>query len=289
MKTATAPLIALLAPGGPLVFTDVFTIALQGGVVLRYSGNDKMHTWGADTYLVGPIIKRSRISTVVGIRVDTMDMTITANDTIQVNGVPLLAFAAAGGLDGARVRVDKVFAPSWDKPLVGALLHFSGRVNDVDVSGYEANVTVNSDLEVLDIKVPRSLYQPGCVNTLYDSACQVNRAAVTVTGAVQASPTPTRFAFGTNLGAHATGRFDLGVLTFTSGANAGSSRTIKSFVSGGTNTITPIAPFPFTPAVSDAFTVYPGCDKTAATCTSKFSNGVRFRGFPFVPVPETIT
>lgn len=36
------------------------------------------------------------------------------------------------------------------------------------------------------------------------------------------------------------------------------------------------------------FTAYPGCDKTNGSggC-AKFANTARFKGFPFVPVPET--
>ena len=48
-------------------------------------------------------------------------------------------------------------------------------------------------------------------------------------------------------------------------------------------------PLPNVPAVGDTFSVFPGCDKTKTTCAGKFSNIARFRGFPFVPVPETIT
>ena len=33
----------------------------------------------------------------------------------------------------------------------------------------------------------------------------------------------------------------------------------------------------------DAFTVYPGCDKTRNTCLNKFNNLLRFRGFPYTP------
>jgi hypothetical protein len=48
-----------------------------------------------------------------------------------------------------------------------------------------------------------------------------------------------------------------------------------------------IAPFPFTVAVGDAFTAYPGCDKTVNTCTVKFSNLVNFGGEDNIPKPET--
>jgi len=37
-------------------------------------------------------------------------------------------------------------------------------------------------------------------------------------------------------------------------------------------------------SVSDAVTIYPGCDHTLATCATVFSNNFNFGGFPFMPV-----
>ena len=52
-------------------------------------------------------------------------------------------------------------------------------------------------------------------------------------------------------------------------------------------------PIPFgkapKPAAVDAFQAYPGCDKTYAVCTTKFSNQARFGGFLRVPSAETTT
>ena len=91
--------------------------------------------------------------------------------------------------------------------------------------------------------------------------------------------------FNTNL-TQADGYFDQGQITFTSGANNGLSRLIKSFkhTSGA---ITLATPLPTAPAAADTFTALPGCDLSMATCTSKFSNLLHFRGTPFVPTPET--
>lgn len=286
MKTGNggAPLIALLNTSTQFAMADLFTFTLRGGTVIRYTSADKRLLWNGNWFELGPIIKRDRTKTRVGITVDTMDITMSAPSTVQVNGVPLMAFIAAGGLDGARVRLERAFMSDWATAVVGTVLVFPGRVNDATASRFESKVTVASDLEILDTRVPRNVYQPGCVNSLYDSSCGLSKAALTVSNAVTASPAPTKFAFDSTL-AQATGFFDLGVVTFTDGPNAGISRTVKSFVSGGL--ITPIAPFPFTPVVGNAFTVYPGCNKSVARC-AELSNSARFRGFPFIPVAETV-
>jgi hypothetical protein len=55
------------------------------------------------------------------------------------------------------------------------------------------------------------------------------------------------------------GYFDLGTVAFTSGKNAGLSRSIKSYAAGS---VTLTAPFPNVPQVGDTFTALPGCGKT---------------------------
>ena len=76
-----------------------------------------------------------------------------------------------------------------------------------------------------------------------------------------------------------------GQILFTSGANAGLLKAVKSYAG---QFFTFNSPLPFVPNAGDLFTAYPGCDKTQATCSSsKFNNLVNFEGFPYVPAPET--
>lgn len=78
---------------------------------------------------------------------------------------------------------------------------------------------------------------------------------------------------------------NLGTITFTSGANTGLTRTIKS-TSG--DTIFLAQNFPYTINVGDTFTAYPGCTKTIDVCSNVFFNSLRFRGYPFVPTSEVL-
>ena len=82
-----------------------------------------------------------------------------------------------------------------------------------------------------------------------------------------------------------TGYFDQGTIQFTSGPNAGQIRTIRSQVGG---VITVVLGLLEPPNDGDTFIAYPGCDRTRATCSAKFSNLLRHRGFKDVPIPETI-
>ena len=87
-----------------------------------------------------------------------------------------------------------------------------------------------------------------------------------------------------SLSAKADGYYDNGQIMFTSGANNGLVKAVKSYFD---QQFLFNSPLPFAPSAGDTFIAYPGCDKTQATCTTKFSNLVNFEGFPYVPAPET--
>ncbi len=227
-----------------------------------------------------PIIKRSNIRNAVGVEVDTLSVSLVTNLDVQQNNIPLAQFALQGGFDGANLTVNRFYAASWTEAPTGSLFMFTGRVSDVNVSGTEIKMEIKSPLELLNIKMPRNLYQAGCIHALYDVNCGANAAGFTSNATVGAGST--RSVINTDLG-QASGYFNLGVVTFSSGENSGESRTIKSFDSG---IVTTSYPFQFAPAEGDEAQVRPGCDKLQATCNAKFDNLANFRAFPYIPVPE---
>lgn len=279
MKSASPALIALLA-GNAFRMADLLTLTLKVGGVLRYTTADLALTLGGHTYQPAPIT-RGRTRVVLGVEVDSLDLRIHPTADMLINGNPFLAAVIAGALDGALVKLERVFMGAWGDTSAGALHLFEGRVSDTELTGTEVRVTVRSLLELLNVKMPRNVYQAGCANSLYDAACQVSKIAFAVTGLVQAGST--REVLQTNLGA-ASGYFDQGHLVFSSGSNAGITRTIKSQVGGVVTLSTPLAA---TPTVGDGFSAWPGCDKSLTMCEARFNNRPRFRGFPWIPAPET--
>lgn len=169
-------------------------------------------------------------------------------------------------------------------PWIGTLPIFQGRVGVPHASRYEARLQVNSDAELLNVMIPRNIYQPGCSNTLFDAACGVSKAANAVAATASSASDALRTTFNTALG-QAAGFFDMGFIVGVTGPNAGVARTVKVFASG---VVTTIQPWPLAVAAGNTFTLYPGCDKSQATCSGKFANLLRFRGQPYVPAPETI-
>jgi len=231
--------------------------------------------------MTDPIIKRGPIRTVTGIEVDSLSLSLLVNSDVLVGNIPLAQFARQGGFDGARLSVSRSFANVPGAPACGSVNLFSGRVAELTVSGTEVKMEVKSDLELLNIQMPRNIYMAQCVHTLYDAGCGLGSGTYTVTGNTTANSTTRQV--NCNL-AQAAGYFDLGVVTFTTGQNAGVERTVKTHTTG---VLVPTFPFPYTPAAGDLLTARPGCDKQYATCNSaKFSNAANHRGFEFIPAPE---
>ena len=282
MKSAQAALISLFASGVPFAMADLYTFSLINGTVLRYAMWDADVTYQGNLYnCSGPGFKRSKVRCVTGIEVDTLDLTIYPTRTHLVNGQPFLAAARAGAFDGASLRVDRVFMTA-PPAIVGGVIHFTGSVSPMVVGRTEAKVTISSPLQKLNIQMPRNLFQPGCLHTLYDSGCGVSRAAMAVPAVVQGANMSILMTG--SLTAYPAGYFDAGYVLFTSGALAGTTRTVKT-VSG--SSVMLLNPLPTAPVVGDFFNIYPGCDKSQGTCTGKFNNVINFRGIPYIPVPET--
>ena len=289
-ETSAGALVNLLNSGAPLNKADLYTLTLPTGSVLRWSGSDVALTGNGQLWALGPGLKRGQVSWKVGAEVDVMDLTLFTDATrpVNISGTPLLAYIRAGGLRGARLQLDRAFWGVGATQPVGALLWFSGRVAEVTrLDRHQAQISIQSDLEALTTMVPRAVYQAPCLNTLFDTKCGLVRASLQVSGTVTTATDATRSFFTASGLAQAAGYFSLGTVTFTSGANNGLSRTVRTHNSGGALIL--LSPLPAASGAGDTFTIVPGCDGLQSTCSGKFSTLVRFRGQPYIPQPETTT
>lgn len=286
MKSASPTLIALLSSARQFWMADLYTFTLVDGTVLRYTSADIDIATGGNTFSHnGPIISRSRTKVALGTAVDQLDLNITATAETLLSGLPWLQAITNGALDGAQVKLERAFAASPEDAMSGNIAGtvnlFEGRVSDTTTDSLTSKVIVRSWLEVLNTPLPRNLYQPPCGNSLYDTGCGVSRAAHAAFGAVASGST--RQSINCGLGNPA-GYFDIGEIVMTSGQNLGVIRTVRAYTPG---VVALAYPLPKPVANGDTFTIYPGCDKRLTTCDTKFGNKPRFRGTPFVPVPET--
>jgi len=309
-ETSPGALAALLATRS-FVFADLYTFTtVNGGPLLRYAAADRDIAWGGNTWIHnGPAFdqgasggSRPTGHWKVGLDVDSWNVTVAPRLTDPVTGVatpdliagqPWLPAVRGGALDGATATVDRAYLSAWpndvsafSKPAapVGVINIFTGRVAAVDVSRTQVGIAINSHLELLDVSMPRRVFQAPCQHTLFDAGCSLVAASYAVTGTVAAGSTPGLIK--ANISAPpGSGTYALGRIIFTSGANATFQRSIRSYLAGLPAQLKLVAPLSFPVAVGDGFTAYPGCDKQRETC-SLFGNTANFRGFPYIPAPE---
>ena len=134
MKPYSQALFDLLHGQDTFLMADLYTITLASGQVLRYSGGDMDISWDNNLFVRGPNIERGATRIVIGLEVDTNELTITAGDGHVLDGLPFVQAVAGGSLDGAHVDIDRAFFTSWQAPVVGTVNIFSGRVSTVPAS-----------------------------------------------------------------------------------------------------------------------------------------------------------
>ena len=257
MKTASAGLIALLNSGAPLITADLYTITLTDGMILYYTNADIDIIYGGNTYLHRPAIKRSNLTFTEGISVDSLDVNINPESTDLIGSITMSQAFRNGTFDGAILQLDKAFFTDWTQTPEVLEKLFLGRM-DVDTIGASGiKVDVKSMTELLNVAIPKRVYQATCPWTLYDSStCKAVKASFSSNGTVASTSTETVINCGL---AQAAGYFDQGVILFTSGANLNVKRSVKSYTAGQ---ITLINPLQYAPSVNDTFTISRGCART---------------------------
>ncbi len=286
MKSTTSAVLSAIAAArasvsAQLVFAECFTFTLATGAVIAVTNVDQPVTYAGVTFsATGVLVSGLKFKASVGLEVDKQQITLAARPVDLINGNPALQAIREGAFDGAIVQRDRVFLTAIGGTVIGGVTLFHGRVSTIDnVGRTSAQITVASDLVILDYDMPRNLFSPTCVHTLYDSGCGVIRGTYAASGTAGAGSTASLVNTAAALAIHAQGS-----ILFTSGANANVRATVKSVVAG--TSLALMYPLPEPPATGDAFTVYAGCDHTRGTCQSRFANLTNFRGFPFVPPPQ---
>ncbi|EHU1490321.1 DUF2163 domain-containing protein [Acinetobacter baumannii] len=283
MRQASPQLIALL-DADHFIMADLYTITTIQGIEYRYTSYDvNLMVQGKEFRADGPIISREGISLSLGIEVDNLSITIETNESTKFGDVPIAQAFHNGILDGARFKLERIFM-DMNTPTdtsAGTLVLFEGRIVEPELNRYKINASVVSDVDNLKLQMPRNLYTPGCLNTLFDSACGLLSADFAVNTTVGTNSTPNRILCDLS---QPQGWFTQGVVEFLEGANIGIKRTVRLHEAGSLILTLPLLKMP---EIGEAIRVYPGCDKRLDTCTNRFNNRARFRGAPFVPVPET--
>jgi len=276
---------------GAAWFADLYTIRLLSGETLRITSADiNVHwdgqVWQSPAQASVPAIERGEITFEIGLTVDQLSITLDHSPDMLLSGMPWAMAIRVGLLDAADVELVRAVGHFGSGVVAGVIPRFTGKVGPTDPGRARSTVTVDSLLAYLRAPVPRNLYQPSCGNTVYDSACGLNRASrethVTVT-----SVSPDGLTVGISGATLPANKFQAGFARFTGlGSNVAQEVTVWGNTS---SVVTLLYPFPAPLLVGQTLALAPGCSKSMDACQALDAAGWknRFRGHPHVPVPET--
>jgi uncharacterized phage protein (TIGR02218 family) len=228
----------------------------------------------------------------VGLSVDEQSLKIWASPTDTMFGAKFLTGAEEGLLDGAIIVRKRAIWEFHSGNVASDIQHnplavwtlFTGYTSSIAKGGAShIELKVKSSLLKLNVNMPRNYYQPGCLWTLFDHGCSLNKSSYGVDGTVlNASKRVINIAGGIspNQGADGISYFAQGRLLFTSGVNNGLQVLIDNNDNNGLYLAYPLNAVP---SAGDTVTFYPGCSKSYNTCKVKFNNWDNFRGFDKVP------
>lgn len=270
MKTIPAALYAALTAEVTTLAT-CWTLTRTDGVVLGFTDHDADLLVNGVTYQAASGYTASTIQSTADLSVDNLD-----TKGILESGAITHEDVRAGRYDNAAIEI---FMVDYSDVTAGQLTLRAGHLGQVKVSGDEFTAEVRGLAQLMQQTITRT-YVATCDADLGDSRCKVALASYTVTGLVQTATDARTFADGVRI--EADGYFAGGLLTWTSGANAGLKMEVKNNLAAS-GTIVLHQPMPKPIAVGDAYSVSAGCDKAKSTCTGKFNNAVNFRGYADLP------
>ncbi|MGO4173589.1 DUF2163 domain-containing protein [Bosea sp. TAF32] len=261
---------------GATTLCRCWSLTRRDGLVLGFTDHDRALDFDGLTYAASTGLEAAETTAELGFAIGGGDVA-GAFAASGLNEADL----ARGLYDDARVRVWLV---NWAVPEQRLLLE-EGFVGEVRRGEYGFTAEMRGIAKAFDEERGR-LYLRSCSADLGDARCGV--ALVPVAAAVSGSDGRLTLTAGA-LASYPDGHFTGGRLVFTGGANAGFATEVKRHGIEGDHAVFQLWQIPAGAILAgDAFSVAPGCDKSFATCRTKFGNGVNFRGFPHMPTTDFI-
>lgn len=277
MKTFASGLAAHYAQDSTTL-CQCLKITRRDGVVLGYTTAPIDVTVSAQLYLAGPGLDIGDIVSTSGLAVDNLELTILPDDAGTITRADLLT----GKWNGAAFTI---FECSYADPTLGINTLKSGTTGEVRMQRGAFTVELRSLTQMLQQPVG-AVTSKTCRYRLGDANCTVALAGFTFTGTVTAVASQQQFTAAAL--AQAADYYVEGLVTFTSGLNAGYTQKCKAFSAGKVFTLS--LPMPYAIANGDTFSAIAGCQKRhLLDCETKFSNILNFGGEPDLPGVDALT
>ena len=258
-------------------------IVRQDGAAYRFTSCDKDVILDGNRYAAGPGLDLSEIAQSAGLATDNLELRILYADA-AITRDDLLA----GRWDNATFAIREC---NYERPQDGSNLLVTGTTGEAKIARNDGFTLEFRSLKQALQKPVGIVTQKTCRNRLGDTNCKVALGPFTRTGVAVTSVVSQRVFLASSLTAGSpttsAGYYTEGIVTFTTGANAGTSRKIR--VHGASGRIECLAPFAFTVQVGDLFTAVAGCQKRLSDCRDKFGNVLNFNGEPHLNGVDAIT
>ncbi len=271
MQTLDTAIAAHIA-GEVTTLATCWSIARRDGVHLYLTDHDRDIVVEGHSYKAVSGINPSAVTSVSGLAVDNLELEGILSSML-VDEADILA----GTFDHAEISV---FLVNYENPADGTLMLKTGWLGEVTLRGGQFVAEVRGLSSRLQ-QVIGEVYTPTCRAKLGDARCKLALTPVSAT----VTAVESNFAFTAASLTQPNDYFSHGLVTFLSGANAGSSMEVREFSNGRFSLFLPLAG---TIAIGDMFQALAGCDKLFDTCANRFNNAVNFRGEPHVPGTDKI-
>lgn len=241
---------------------------VYGNIIWRYSGGQK------DVTLNGVLYQAISVSH-EGYSMSGSPSDDNVNISISTQAAVAKLFNGTPPSRSVQASIRTLHFGDAEAPVV-----WSGIIKSMRrVSNLEAQLNCNSMLSTLNRNGLRLSWQRGCPHALYDNQCRVNPDEHGV--AVQVSELDGLKLTSPSLGWYGVfpNWFGGGYISFTGPHGNLELRPIERHQMSSLFLMSP----PDGISVGSWITVYPGCDRTSATCLVRFDNLPNYGGFPHLP------
>ena len=257
----------------------IVKLTCKDGTVFGYTDHDMPLT--VDTVVYAPAPGLQRLSLTATVNDSVSNQEFASGWTIDAGTESELL---AGKFDNADVEVSFC---SWKNVAYGTMVVERGNLGIIQWTADGFRADMQSHMRNLQRNIGFT-YTANCRHQLFNQfaperigACTLNSASYTYTGIVSVVLNQkTKFSV-TGL-AQPSGWCTNGVLTWTTGANAGLKTEVKAHTVGASTDIEFFLPSFRDIVIGDQFSITAGCDKTHAACKTKFNNVINFGGFFFI-------
>jgi len=274
VKTLHGSLGAMLASGVTTI-ARCWRVERSDGAVFGFTDHERVLSFEGTDYAPETGFTRSEFESRLGLAVDTMEVEgAISSDAIDADDIAL------GRWDGAAVEI---WAVDWSDTANRVLLR-AGNLGEIVRGDVVFMAELRGLAHHLNQEVGRT-YQRLCDAVLGDARCGIDLDQAVYAGdGTVLTASDRRVLTVDGLGAYDDDWFSQGLLTWSTGVNAGTAIEIRRHtVDDGLVRLELWEKAARPIAAGDAFAVTAGCPKTLGICHEKFGNAVNFRGFPHVP------